>query len=482
MMQRRMPVSDEGWRAEVAGSWEQAYASGTVAVADIVTNVAALDVDVPGVRYLESVALASDAWPEEQERLEPFLAQHAEHGLSPHTLYTLGTAGAHRFDRARPPDASAGCTRTSRRRRTRTGSYAMATVRCRCGPSRRSCATAPARDARPPSTSTRSAGSAPTSTSPTAPTSNAGRPRAPATPRHRRRPLRPLQRDPRRRRSRRSPRCSREGSPIAVGTDSLASTPDLDLLAEARALAAVADSQGYDEPDLAPRILHACTAGGAYAIGRSDLGVLGPGATAALAHVTVEQPDAADIVAEIIRTGRAEPAHATGRLDERDARGAGQEAGRGRRDVRRGRPPLRRHQHRPLARPGPAAGARRPDARSPRSPASASSTSPPAPPSAARRWPRPGAEVVAADFSLGMLGAAHRRAERSTWSPPTGSRCRSPTAHSTPRRSPSGCATSPIRCAACANCAGWCAPAAVSWSASSRARSGRRSARSTSST
>jgi aminodeoxyfutalosine deaminase len=105
----------------------------------------------------------------------------------------------------------------------------------------------------------------------------------------------------------------REGSPIAVGTDSLASTPDLDLLAEARALAAVATGQGYDEPDLAARILHACTAGGAYAIGRSDLGVLEPGATAALAHVTVDQPAAADIVAEIIRTGRAEPAY--GRAD-----------------------------------------------------------------------------------------------------------------------------------------------------------------------
>jgi cytosine/adenosine deaminase-related metal-dependent hydrolase len=106
-----------------------------------------------------------------------------------------------------------------------------------------------------------------------------------------------------------------EGSPIAVGTDSLASTPDLDLLAEARALAAAATSQGYDEPDLAARILHACTAGGAYAIGRADLGVLEPGAWATLTRVRVERLDAADIVAEIIRTGRAEPA--VGRADSR---------------------------------------------------------------------------------------------------------------------------------------------------------------------
>ena len=170
MMQRRMQVSDDGWRAEVAGSWEQAQASGTVAVADIVTNVAALDIGVPGVRYLESVALASDAWPEEQERLEPLLAGHDDAGLSPHTLYTLGTA------------ALAGSIELARQTRRRLHPHLAETadedqfVRRGDGPlvgvgrSPRNYATAPAGGVLRRNTSIHSTDSARMSTSPTAPT------------------------------------------------------------------------------------------------------------------------------------------------------------------------------------------------------------------------------------------------------------------------------------------------------------------------
>ena len=306
MMQRRMTVSDDGWRAEVAGSWERAQASGTVAVADIVTNVAALDVVVPGVRYLESVALASADWPGEQARLEPLLAAHSETGLSPHTLYTLGTA------------ALEGSIRLARRTGRRLHPHLAETadedrfVRHGDGPLSVWEFAAELRD-------------------------GAGKGRSPAEYLDALGGLGPdvhvahgthLNADDRallRTRGTAVALCARsnailgagvppvaallrEGSPIAVGTDSLASTPDLDLLAEARALAAAAKEQGYDEADLAARILQACTAGGAYALGRPDLGVLAPGATAALAHVRVESPDAVDIVAEIIRSGRAEPA------------------------------------------------------------------------------------------------------------------------------------------------------------------------------
>ena len=57
----------------------------------------------------------------------------------------------------------------------------------------------------------------------------------------------------------------RENSPFGIGTDSLASTPSLDLLEEAAALRALALSQGYDADDLDRRIFEAATLGGAGA-------------------------------------------------------------------------------------------------------------------------------------------------------------------------------------------------------------------------
>lgn len=58
-----------------------------------------------------------------------------------------------------------------------------------------------------------------------------------------------------------------EGSPIALGTDSLASCPSLDLLEEARAARDLARSQGYDDADLDRHIFEAATLGGAFAMG-----------------------------------------------------------------------------------------------------------------------------------------------------------------------------------------------------------------------
>jgi aminodeoxyfutalosine deaminase len=70
----------------------------------------------------------------------------------------------------------------------------------------------------------------------------------------------------------------KEGHEIAVGTDSLASSPSLDLLADVAALARTARSQGYHEEDLALRLVRAATLGGAKALG---LHVDGYGALAA---------------------------------------------------------------------------------------------------------------------------------------------------------------------------------------------------------
>lgn len=79
----------------------------------------------------------------------------------------------------------------------------------------------------------------------------------------------------------------REGSPIAVGTDSLSSAPSLDLMADVAELMRIARSQGYSNIDLAERLLTAATLGGAHAMGLDDAtersGYLAVGASANLA-------------------------------------------------------------------------------------------------------------------------------------------------------------------------------------------------------
>lgn len=74
-----------------------------------------------------------------------------------------------------------------------------------------------------------------------------------------------------------------EGSPIALGTDSRASSPSLDLLEEAAAAFALARRQGYDGADLGRRLVMAATVGGAAAMGLPAAGRLRAGARADLA-------------------------------------------------------------------------------------------------------------------------------------------------------------------------------------------------------
>jgi cytosine/adenosine deaminase-related metal-dependent hydrolase len=74
----------------------------------------------------------------------------------------------------------------------------------------------------------------------------------------------------------------REYSPIALGTDSLASSPSLDLWEEAAATRDLAVRQGYDNPDLNRRLVEAATVGGAQALG-IEAGKLVTGARADLA-------------------------------------------------------------------------------------------------------------------------------------------------------------------------------------------------------
>ncbi|WP_307786075.1 amidohydrolase family protein [Rathayibacter sp. SD072] len=96
----------------------------------------------------------------------------------------------------------------------------------------------------------------------------------------------------------------REGNAIAVGTDSLSSTPSLDLLGDVAELHRIAREQGYTGRDLHARLLHAATLGGAVAMGAADsFGALVPGALADLAVLDVSAATADDVVAAIVEAG-----------------------------------------------------------------------------------------------------------------------------------------------------------------------------------
>ncbi len=84
-----------------------------------------------------------------------------------------------------------------------------------------------------------------------------------------------------------------EGHDIAVGTDSLASAPSLDLMADVKALARIARDQGYREPDLWQRVMQAATRGGARALGMGEkvYGALIAGGPADLALFAIDVAD-----------------------------------------------------------------------------------------------------------------------------------------------------------------------------------------------
>jgi len=116
-----------------------------------------------------------------------------------------------------------------------------------------------------------------------------------------------------------------EGSFIAVGTDSRASAPSLDLMADVAELWTIARRQGYDRDDLAERLLAAATLGGARAmglhLGRERTGYLAVGARADLAlfDVDVTSPDAT--IEALVRHGEGRAAATIVKGDVRHASG-----------------------------------------------------------------------------------------------------------------------------------------------------------------
>ena len=99
----------------------------------------------------------------------------------------------------------------------------------------------------------------------------------------------------------------REGSAIAVGTDSLSSSPSLAVMADVAALYRVARAQGYSDADLHQRLLAAATLGGATAmglhVGKRRIGQLGVGAIADLAFFDVRAKDRDAALAELVEAG-----------------------------------------------------------------------------------------------------------------------------------------------------------------------------------
>lgn len=83
-----------------------------------------------------------------------------------------------------------------------------------------------------------------------------------------------------------------EGHEIAVGTDSLASTPTLDLMADVRELAVIARRQGYAGDDLYERLVRSATVDGASAMGLAHAG-----------HGTLVEGGPADLAIFDVATG-----------------------------------------------------------------------------------------------------------------------------------------------------------------------------------
>jgi cytosine/adenosine deaminase-related metal-dependent hydrolase len=99
----------------------------------------------------------------------------------------------------------------------------------------------------------------------------------------------------------------RENSAIAIGTDSLSSSPSLDLMADVTALHRIATEQGYTKSDLHARLLSAATLGGAHAmgldVGPDRSGHLTVGAVADLAFFDIAAANVDDALAELVEAG-----------------------------------------------------------------------------------------------------------------------------------------------------------------------------------
>ncbi len=305
MIRRRAATTDEGWRAEAAASWELARSTGTTAVADVVSDTAALDVHVPGVRFVEAVGVPSEGWPAERARLVAELERHPTAAPAPHTLYTLGTEvvrGIGELGRSAGRRIHVHLAETADEATyVRTGGGPLSTLPfsnlmelVRDGGAGVSPAVHldallglgddvhVAHGVHLDADDRALLAASGTAVALCARSNRILQAGAPPIRAH-----------------------LEEGNPICIGTDSLASSPSLDLLDEMRALGGLAREQGYAGHELARLLLEAATTGGARAIGREG-GVLREGALADVAVFAVDDSAerSTDPYQAVLRSGR----------------------------------------------------------------------------------------------------------------------------------------------------------------------------------
>ncbi|MEP6464344.1 MAG: amidohydrolase family protein [Frankiaceae bacterium] len=292
---RRDAMTADGWLADARGSVRAALAAGTTAVADVITIgpgiAAAAEVGLGGISYVETVGVDDARWPAERDRLAAALAAAPPGralGLSPHTLYTLDSAvfaailamarerglrlHTHLAESADESEfVLAGTGSIAATLRTIGVLHDLLEVGADRSPTAQLRALGglggdlhvahgvhvDAADRR----LLRDAGT------PVALCVRSNRILAAGVP-----PVAAY---------------LAEGNPVAIGTDSLASSPSLDVLAEASALYDVARAQDAPVDGLARRLIEAATVGGAMAMGLDDAGVLRPGGRADLAAFDV---------------------------------------------------------------------------------------------------------------------------------------------------------------------------------------------------
>lgn len=293
---RNRTMTEDGWRASTEAGVADLLRSGTTAVADVTAHGVAVDVlaasGLAGISYVEAVGADEASWPDRRERLLSLVDGPAPRplGISPHTLYTLGSgvvrecvalarerglrlhphaaespyeveyvaSGTGPFARANlgyglvmELQATGGSARTPVAELGELGAlgpdvHVAHGVHCDAADRALLRATGTAVTLCPRSNRTLGVGEAPVAA------------------------------------------YRAEGNLVAVGTDSRASVPSHDLLADLADLRGTALRQGSPPAGLDRWLVEAATAGGAAAMGLPDVGALRPGARADLAVFDVD--------------------------------------------------------------------------------------------------------------------------------------------------------------------------------------------------